>query len=114
MKWLILTIMLGTSALAKLKTLDDDLEELKITNEKLSGLDIQTRKLDDFVTRIGHFYEYCKPMIDDATRKLGTEHVHEKDHSPTLIIENKIVAELEKFNEYLDWVINTDTMDAIK
>ena len=89
--------MLGTTALARLKTMDDDLEELKITNEKLYDVDILDRKLDDFVTRIGHFYDYCKPMIDNATRLLGKEHQHQKDHSPTLIIDNWLVAELEKF-----------------
>ena len=123
MKWWALTIFLGSTVAVVGEhtagfehkvppTLSNSAKEMETTNDKLDEVDVHGRKIDDFITRIGYFYTYCMPKIEKIIEILGEEHQH-SEHSGTLIIDDWMVAHFEELNGYMDWVIDTSSMDSI-
>ena len=113
--FMMFAILLTTSLVeGKKRYLDYSLQELKITNEKLSEISLQSRKVDDFVLRWGYFFGYCIEEIQWITHELSDHHhmVH-SDHSGHWIIDTEWVTHLETFNGYLDYVIDSTKMDSM-
>ena len=95
------------------RMLDYSLQELVTSNEKLTEIHIQHTKVEDFIQRWGYFYGYPVDEIIWMNNKFGKKHDHGKTHDHTMIIDTECVTKLETFNGYLDYIVNTDTMDAI-
>ena len=115
MKILIIFAVLSTLAMVQGETrrLDYSLQELVTSNDKLREIHIQHKKLEDFILRWGYFYGYLIDEILWMNNKFGTTHDHAKTHAGNMIIDTECVTKLETFNGYLDYIVNTDTMDAI-
>ena len=112
MNYWIFIIFLGTAVVSVGGIgFDADFDELKITNDKLDEVNAHSRRIDDFITRWGYYYTYCMPKIERIMEIIGGEKDHD-EYSDTFIIDDWVVAELETFNGYLDWVVETTTMDS--
>ena len=115
MKFPIICVVLSALVMVtgEKRRLDYSLQELVTSNEKLREIHIQHKKVEDFIIRWGYFYGYLVDEIIWMNNKFGTTHDHGKTHAGNMIIDTECVTKLETFNGYLDYIVNTDTMDAI-
>ena len=114
MKCWIILILIATTIVAVGGTRypDYSLAKLVENNALLTEINVQRQKVANLIERWGIFFGYVLPDIEWFYETYGTSHSH-SDQSPTAIIETESVARLEKLNGYLDYVIDTTTMDSI-
>ena len=92
--------------------MDHSLSKLVTNNDKLTEINVQRKKVANFIERWGYFFGYIVDEIIWMNEEFSTKHEH-KDHSGTLVIETDCVTHLEKFNGYLDYMIDSSAMDNI-
>ena len=115
MKWWILSILITTTIVVVGGTEsnpDYSLAKLVENNELLTEIDVHRRKVDNFIERWGNFFGYVVKEVQWHNQKYSRSHEH-STHSPTMIIEEECVTHLEELNGYLDYVVDTRTMDSI-
>ena len=95
------------------RRLDFSLEQLISNNEKLREINVQRKKVDEFVRRWGYFHGYVLPLILDLEAKGFTFPYEGNGDNGFLLLEADIAEKLEAMNAYLDWVIDTKNMDDI-
>ena len=93
-------------------SLDYSFDELITSNGKLAEINVQRYKIKDFIKRWGYFYGYVVPEIQWHVGNYSVYHDHSKQ-SNTSVIEEEAVRHFEQLNGYLDYVIDTQIMDAI-
>ena len=114
MKWWIISILIVTTIVAVGGTRypDYSLAKLVEENDLLTEINVQRKKVANFIERWGNFFGYVIPEIQWHNTKYSTSHAH-SEHSPTMIIETECVKHFEALNGYLDYVIDTTAMDRI-
>ena len=114
MKLWILSILIATIIVAVGGTQHRDYSVSKLVenNDLLTEINVQRKKVANFIERYGNFFGYVIPELQWHNKKYSTSHNH-ADHSSTMIIETECVTHLEQLNGYLDYVIDTRTMDSI-
>ena len=95
------------------RRLDFSLEQLILNNEKLREINVQRKKVDEFVRRWGYFHSYVLPLIIDLEAKGFTFPYEGNGDNGFLLLEADVAEKLEAMNAYLDWVIDTKNMDDI-
>ena len=103
-------IIHGTSPIDR--SLDYSFEELETSNDKLTEINIQRHKIKDFIKRWGYFYGYVVPEIQWMNANYSVYHDH-TTVSHTMVLEEEAVRHFEQLNGYLDYVIDSQIMDAI-
>ena len=117
MKNLILPVAIAVTAFITVATterlIDYSLAQLVSSNDKLDAINVHRKKVGDFVTRWGYFFGYVVDEVEWMNHEFSEKHGHDEEHSPTRIIEAKVVSHFEKLNGYLDFVLDTSVMDRI-
>ena len=116
MKWWILSILITATivAVGGEQHRDYSLSKLVENNDLLTEINVQRKKVSNFIERWGNFYGYVIPELKwYHTKFTGSQSHRHSDHSPTMVIETEVVTHLEQLNGYLDYVIDTKKMDSI-
>ena len=95
------------------RRLDFSLEQLISNNEKLREINVQRKKVDEFVRRWGYFHRHVLPLIIDLEAKGFTFPYEGNGDNGLLLLDADVAEKLEAMNAYLDWVIDTKNMDDI-
>lgn len=115
MRFFILSLIFATAAfvVSGERLMDYSLAQLVNNNDKLTQINVERKKVANFVERWGYFFGYLIEEIIWCNKKFAKAHDHSDSHSGTMIIETEAVTHLEQFNGYLDYMIDTSKMDSI-
>ena len=77
------------------RTMDYNVQKLGVSNDKLTEINIQRKKVDDFIERWGFFFGYVAPEVHWHNQKYSKAHEH-SGHSPRMVIETDCVKHFEQ------------------